>query len=85
MIEDGVPQDSLLKEYLHPNIYQFKYPDGVGAPIGSPLGSTLAELFMSDLRWNFLMPTPGPKAHRLLAVDDVLLSGGCDPGLCGCS
>jgi len=54
----------------------FKFPDGAGVPIGSPLGSTLAELFMSKFEEEFF--DAYPQFHKNIIywyryVDDVLL------------
>ena len=61
---------TLLKECLKPNICQFigsvyALPPGVGISIGSPLGSLIGEVFVSDLKSEIFQS--GPQSHLHVA------------------
>ena len=54
---------TLMEKCLKPNFCKFDdcyyvFPDGVGVPMGSLLGSTLAEIFMNRLEKEFFEAHP---------------------------
>jgi len=70
-----------MKYCLGTNICQFRnqtyvYPDGIGVPIGSPLGSTLAEMFMCKFEGEFFESQPEIRKHIIYwhrYVDDIII------------
>lgn len=71
---------SLLKACLKPNFCEFneqyyQFPEGIGVPMGSPLASTLAELFMHRLETEFFASNPEFNNNIIYwkrYVDDIL-------------